>query len=126
VITPIKNRETWALQFLAIVLLVGGCVCGCRTVAPIHDLRSSTAPDISRVMLKNGDVIVFNGDFGWYNQKGGTIEGMTIDSQHVEYHLTELSKVETVRTYSLAAAFLAAGVLLGFGIYLLAKLLAIV
>ncbi len=76
-------------------------------------------------MLKNGTVITFNQDFGWFNQNAGTIEGITTDSQHVEYHLVELNKVETVRTYSIVAAIIAAGALLGFGIYLLAKLLAI-
>jgi hypothetical protein len=111
------------LKRAALLLLL---VVGCRTVSPIHDLRSSTAPDISRVMLKNGNVIEFNRDFGWFNEKAGTIEGVTADSQHVEYHLVELSKVETVRAYSLIAAVLAAGALLGFGIFLLAKLLTIV
>lgn len=98
---------------------------GCRSIVPARDLHGASAPDISRVMLKNGTVITFNQDFGWFNQNAGTIEGITTDSQHVEYHLVELNKVETVRTYSIVAAIIAAGALLGFGIYLLAKLLAI-
>ena len=98
----------------------------CRTVSPIIELHSSFAPDISRVMLKGGNVVEFNKDFGWYNQRAGTIEGITVDSQHVEYHLAQLSKVETVRGYSLVAAVYAGIAVLGFAIYLIARLLALV
>ena len=76
-------------------------------------------------MLKSGEVVLFNKDFGWYNQKAGTIEGETGDSQHVEYHLIELSKVETVRAYSILAAAYTGIALLGFGIYLIGHLLAL-
>ena len=87
---------------------------GCPTVTPVREIHSATTPDISRVMLKSGTVITFNQDFGWFNQKAGTIEGVTTDSLHVEYHLVELKQVETVGTYSLLAAVGAAhAVLLG-------------
>lgn len=77
-------------------------------------------------MLKNGKVIEFNKDFGWYNQTAGTIEGVTVDSQHVEYHLAEISKVETVRVYSVIPAIYSAVAILGFVIYVIARLLALV
>lgn len=111
------------MKYFTLLLLL---FVSCRTITPIHDLHSSFAPDISRVMLKGGTVVEFNKDFGWYNQSAGTIEGITVDSQHVEYHLAQLSKVETVRGYSLVAAVYAGAVVLGFGIYLIARLLALV
>lgn len=112
-----------AVKYLAVVLLL---FAGCRTITPVLDLHSSLSPDISRVMLKSGNVVEFNKDFGWYNQSAGTIEGMTVDSQHVQYHITELSRVETVRGYSLVAAVYTGVAVLGFGIYLIARLLALV
>ncbi len=96
---------------------------GCREVFPARDIHTSSAPDISRLVLKNGTVVVFNADFGWYNRQMGTIEGMTADSQHVEYHLIEINKVETVRGYSIFAAVLAGAALIGTVIYLIANLL---
>jgi hypothetical protein len=95
---------------------------GCRAIYPVRELQPSSAPDISRVMLKNGKVVVFNADFGWFNKQAGTIEGMTVDTQHVEYHLSELTKVETVREYSLIPAAFMLGVVLWGGLYLLAKI----
>jgi hypothetical protein len=95
---------------------------GCRAVQPVRELRSSSAPDISRVMLKNGKVVVFNADLGWFNKQAGTIEGMTVDTQHVEYHLSELTKVETVREYSIVPAAFMVGVALLGALYLLAKI----
>ena len=74
-------------------------------------------------MLKNGKVTIFNDDFGWYNLRAGTIEGVTRDSQHVEYHLSEISKVETVREYSIFPAAFVAVVALWAGLYLLAEIL---
>ena len=111
-----------AVKRLAILAL---CIAGCRTATPIREIHSATAPDISRVTMKNGTVITFNQDFGWYNQQAGTIEGVTTDSLHVEYHLVELKQVETVRTYSLLPAVGAAIALLGFGIYVVGRILAI-
>jgi hypothetical protein len=95
---------------------------GCRAIYPVRELQPSSAPDISRIMLKNGKVVVFNADFGWFNKQAGTIEGMTVDTQHVEYHLSELTKVETVREYSLIPAAFMLGVVLWGGLYLLAKI----
>jgi len=111
-----------AKAFAIIILLLAGC----RTVSPIRELHPAFSPDISRVMLKSGTVVLFNKDFGWYNQQAGTIEGITADSQHVEYHLTQLSKVETVRTYSIVPAIYTAGAILGFVIYVIAHLLALI
>ena len=96
---------------------------GCRAIYPVRELHSSSAPDISRVMLKNGKVVSFNPDFGWYNKQAGTIEGMTADTQHVEFHLSELAKVETVREYSLIPAAFVTGIVLLAGIWLVAKIL---
>ena len=103
---------------LAIMLIAG-----CRSIYTVHELQPSSAPDISRLMLKNGKVVVFNADLGWYNNKAGTIEGMTVDTQHMEYHLSEINKVETVREYSLIPAAFVAGVVLLAGIYVVARLL---
>lgn len=112
-----------SVKYFAVALLL---FAGCRTITPIRDLHPALAPDISRVMLKGGTVVEFNKDFGWYNQSAGTIEGITVDSQHVEYHLAQLTKVETVRVYSLVAAVYTWAAVLGFAIYLLARLLALV
>jgi hypothetical protein len=98
-------------------------VAGCRAIYPVRELRPSSAPDVSRVMLKNGKVTIFNDDFGWYNRQAGTIEGVTDSNQHVEYHLSEISKVETVREYSIFPAALVAVIALWAGLYLLAKIL---
>jgi hypothetical protein len=98
-------------------------IAGCRSVIPARDLRSSSAPDISRIMLRKGDsVVIFNKDLGWYNKKAGIIEGVKLDSQHVEYHLNEISKVETVRNYSLIAAVYTGIAIIGAAIYLVAKI----
>ena len=97
---------------------------GCRAIYPVRELRPSSAPDISRVMLKNGKVTIFNADFGWYNKQAGTIEGVTADSsQHVEYRLSEISKVETVREYSIFPAAVVAGIALWGALYLLGEIL---
>lgn len=112
-----------SLKRIAILLIFFG---GCRTVSPVKDIQSASEPNISRVMLKNGNVITFNRDFGWFDKQAGTVEGETTDSQHVEYHLSELSKVEIVRAYSIIPAILAGGVILGVGIYLMSRLLALV
>jgi hypothetical protein len=98
-------------------------VAGCHAIYTVRELRASSAPDISRVMLKNGKVTIFNADFGWYNLQAGTIEGVTVDSQHVEYHLSEISKVETVREYSIFPAAVVAVIALWAGLYLLAEIL---
>ena len=125
-----RTRESircfWARRQAPVLLMLLLCVAGCRTVMPVKNLHPSFAPDISRIMLKNGKVIIFNRDFGWYNKKAGTIDGMTADSQHVEYRLSDLSKVETVRAYSIIPAAFTIGTVLGAGIYLLAKLLTLV
>jgi hypothetical protein len=96
---------------------------GCRSVIPARDLRSSSAPDISRIVLRKGDsLIIFNKDLGWYNKRAGTIEGVTRDSQHVEYRIGEINKIETVREYSIIPTIVAAGIVIGAVIYLVAKL----
>jgi hypothetical protein len=97
----------------------------CRTINPVRDITPVSAPDISRLMLLSGKVVEFNDDFGWYNKQAGTIEGVTRDSQQVVYHLSEIGKVETVRTYSIAIAVLTALVPLAVGVYLLARLLSL-
>src|ERR1700683_571718 len=108
-----------ARAFIFIFLLFAGC----RSVIPARELRGSSAPDISRIVLRKGDsVIVFNKDFGWYDRPAGTVDGMTLDSQHVEYRLTEINKVETVRDYSLIPAVFAGAVVIFGAIYLVAKL----
>jgi hypothetical protein len=112
-------RHRW-LNRLAILSIL---FAGCRSITPARELRPSSAPDISRVMMKNGKVVIFNADFGWYNRQAGTIEGITVDTQHVEYHLSELTKVETVREYSLIPAAVLAGIVLLAGVYLVAKIL---
>lgn len=98
----------------------------CRTVSPVREIRPSWQPDISRVTLKNGTIVEFNDDFGWYNKQAGTIEGVTRDGKHEEFHLVEISKVETVRGYSIFFALAAAAGVLGAAIYIIAKLLTLV
>ena len=112
-----------SLKRLAILSIF---IAGCRTVSPVKDIQPASEPNISRVMLKNGNVVIFDQAFGWFNKQAGTVEGETTDSQHVEYHLSELSKVETVRAYSILPAILAGGIILGVGIYVLSRLLALV
>ncbi len=110
------------LAFFAVFAVM--LVAGCRAVSPVREIQPSSAPNISRLMLKNGKVVVFNADLGWYNRHAGTIEGVTVDTpRHVEYHLSEINKVETVREYSIVPAALVAAILLLSGIYLVAKLL---
>jgi hypothetical protein len=113
----------WLIQLTILAACSTILFSGCRAIYPVRELRTSSAPDISRVMMKNGKVIVFNADFGWYNKQAGIIEGTTVDSQHVEYHLSELSKVETVREYSLIPAAFVAGVVLLGVLYLVAEVL---
>jgi hypothetical protein len=98
----------------------------CRTVISVKQVQSSSAPDISRVTLLNGSIVTFNDDFGWYNKQAGTIEGVTADSLHVEYHLTELLKVENVRAYSIIPAVIVAIAPLAASIYVLYRLLSLV
>ena len=106
-------------SLILVILLFAGC----RSVIPARDLRSSSAPDISRIVLKKSDsLIIFNKDLGWYNKRAGTVEGITLDSQHVEYRVAEINKVETVREYSVIPVIVAAGIVLGAVIYLVAKL----
>ena len=109
-----------SVRYVALVALF--CT-GCRAIIPVREIRSSSAPDISRVELKNGKVTIFNADLGWYNKRAGTIEGITLDSQHVEYHLSELNKVETVREYSVVPAAVVGAALLGAVIWLASLLL---
>jgi hypothetical protein len=116
-------NDRWPQRLAVFVVLAAMLAMGCRAIYTVHELQPSSAPDISRLMLKNGNVVVFNADLGWYNNKAGTIEGMTADTQHVEYHLSEINKVETVREYSLIPAVFVAGVVLLAGIYLVARLL---
>ena len=113
----------WPQRLTLFIVLAAMLVMGCRAIYPVRELQPSSAPDISRVMLKNGKVVVFNADLGWFNKKAGTIEGMTVDTQHVEYHLSEITKAETVREYSLIPAAFVAGVVLLAGIYVVARLL---
>lgn len=110
-------RPILCLAVLAIL------IAGCREVFPVRDIHASSAPDISRLMLKSGKVVEFNADLGWYNRHAGTIEGITTDSVHVEYHLTEINKIETVREYSIIPAVYAGMALLGGVIYVIAVLL---
>ncbi|MFI5202408.1 MAG: hypothetical protein ACHQNE_08470 [Candidatus Kapaibacterium sp.] len=117
-----RRRMKTNAKFFAIIILL---FAGCRTVSPVREIRPSLAPDVSRVMLKSGKEVLFNKDFGWYNQKAGTIEGVTVDSQHVEYHLVEIGKVETVRAYEVIPAAFTAGAILAAAIYLIAHLLAL-
>jgi len=116
------NRQFLPCLFSLLFLALAGC----RSVIPVREIHTSSAPDISRVMLKNGTLVVFNADFGWYDKQQGIIEGVNVDSQHVSYHLSEVNKIELVRTYSIFFAAAAALVPLGLGIIILAKLLTFV
>ena len=117
----IKVQTIQRLTLIAVLLLA----LSCRTVSPVRNIRPVSAPDISRVTLLSGKVMEFNDDFGWYNKQAGTIEGITRDSQQVVYHLSEVGKVETVRTYSIVIAVITALIPLAVGVYLLAKLLSV-
>ncbi len=113
----ISNR--WLMRLAMFAILISGC----RAISLVREIQPSTAPDISRLMLKSGNIVVFNADLGWYNKNAGTIEGVTADSQHVEYHLSDITKVETVREYSIVPAVLVGAILLLAGIFLLSKIL---
>jgi hypothetical protein len=126
------NRLVRALdrgRSILFAMLIGTIVpvfSGCRSVIPAHDLLGSSAPNISRIMLKKGDsVIVFNRDFGWYNKRAGLIEGISLDSQHVECRLSDIRNIETVRNYSLIPAIFAGVAVVGTVLYLMAKLLSL-
>jgi len=112
----------FAVLLLAAIAISGF---GCRTVVPVRQVQPSSAADISRVTLLNGSITTFDDDLGWYNQQAGTIEGMTADSQHVEYHLSEILKVETVRAYSIIPAVAVAIAPLAVVIFVLYRLLAL-
>ncbi len=114
------NRKV--ILFAAVIIFIAGC----REVYSVRELHSSFSPDISRVILKDGKIVTFNPDLGWYNRKAGTIEGITTDSIHVEYHLVEINKVEVVRGYSLIAALFVGGIILGAGIWLIEKLFTVI
>lgn len=116
-----KQRKLGILTVL-LVLLLGSC----RTVTPIREIRPAWDPDISRITLKNGTIIEFDENFGWYDKQAGIIEGTTRDHQHASYHLIEIGKVETVRGYSIFFAIATALAVFGVGIYLIAKLLTLV
>ena len=98
----------------------------CRAVIPVSQIRPSSAPDISRLTLKNGTIVQFNEDYGWYNKQARTVEGVTKAGDHVEYHLNEIQRLEYVRFYSIAFAAIVATTAGAGAIYLLAKLLAVV
>ena len=115
------RRSAALFALLTIAIAFGSC----RTVVPVRQIQAASQPDISRVTLRNGDIVTFNDDFGWYNKKEGIVEGVTADSQHVQYHLSELLKVETVRAYSLIPAVAVALLPLGIAIYLLYKVFSI-
>jgi hypothetical protein len=110
------------LTRLALFVVVVVASAGCRRVRPLKELTSATAPHISRVYLADGKVVEFNPDLGWYDVKDSVIEGMTIDSQHVEVKLKDIRAVETVREYSLVFVFLVALAPMGAAAYLLYKL----
>ncbi|HWF45102.1 MAG TPA: hypothetical protein VG537_10715 [Candidatus Kapabacteria bacterium] len=105
------------------IVTASACSLGCRTVTPVRNIQAASAPDVSRLLLRNGSVVQFNKDFGWYNAQEGTVEGVTRDSQQAVYHLSEIQSVETVRSYELGIAVVTALAPLAVGIYLLAKVL---
>jgi hypothetical protein len=113
-------------KLILLLFALATTLASCRTVIPVSQIRASTAPDISRLTLKNGTVVEFNEDFGWYNKQARTVEGVTKSSEHVEYHLNEIARVEYVRFYSIYFAAIVATTAGAAAIYLLAKLLAIV
>jgi hypothetical protein len=117
-----NKHQTLGILTIALSVLVGSC----RTVTPIREIRPSWDPDISRITLKNGTILEFDDNFGWYDKQAGIVEGTTRDHQHVAYHLIEISKVETVRAYSIFFAIATALAIFGLGIYVLAKLLTLV
>jgi hypothetical protein len=97
----------------------------CRMVIPAGEIRAGSAPDISRITLKNGSVVEFDQDFGWYNKKSRIVEGKTKTGDQVEYHISEIAKVEYVRVYSIFFAAGVATVAGGLAIYILARLFAL-
>jgi hypothetical protein len=112
------------MKRLALLLLV--FVASCRSVTPVQKIRPTWSPDVSRLVLLNGKVVQFNGDLGWYDKQAAIIEGMTQDSQHVQYPLREIARVETVRSYEIAIAAFTALIPLALGLYLLYKLISLV
>jgi len=111
------------MKRLVLLLLLAA---GCRTVTPIRQIRPTWSPNIARLTLLNGTVVQFNNDYGWYDKQAGIIEGMSTDSQHLTYHLAEVSRVETVRSYELALAVFAALIPIALGLYILMKLVSLV
>src|SRR5438270_10974457 len=107
---------------IAIFIVIAILITGCRTVVPVRQMQAASAPDVSRVTLKNGKIVTFNDDFGWYNKQAATIEGITDDSLHVEYHLSEVLRAETVRAYSIIPAVAVALLPLAVAVYVLYKL----
>ncbi|MDP4199502.1 MAG: hypothetical protein Q8922_03015 [Bacteroidota bacterium] len=116
-----KQRNLRILTALLVLI-----VCSCRTVSPVREIRTAWEPDISRITLKNGTIIEFDENFGWYDKQGGIVEGMTRNHEHIQYHLIEIAKVETVRSYSIFFAIASAAAVFALGIYLVYKLLTLV
>jgi len=113
-------------KFLVLLFALAGLVASCRQVIPISQIRPSSAPDISRITLKNGTIIEFDQEFGWYNKQARTVEGATKTGDHVEYHISEIMRLEYVRVYSIIFAAAVATTVGAGAIYLLAKLLTII
>ncbi len=118
-----RRRLLLIAASVAMLACFAAMTAGCRTVSPVREVRSSYQPDISRLMLKNSKIVIFNADLGWYNKQAGTIEGVTVDTQHVVYHLSEINKIETVREYSIIPAIYVGVVVIFAGLYLLAAIL---
>ena len=121
-----NKHQKLGILTMALSLLVGSSMSACRVATPIREIRPSWDPDISRITLKSGTIIEFDDNFGWYDKQAGIVEGTTRDQKHVTYHLIEISKVETVRGYSIFFAIATALAVFGVGIYLIAKLLTLV
>jgi hypothetical protein len=120
------ERHKLILLLFALAVTLSASLTGCRAVIPVSQIRPSSAPDISRVTLKNGMIVEFDRDFGWYNKQARTVEGNTKAGTHVEYNLTEIVRLEYVRFYSIVFAAAVATAVGAVAIYLLAKLFTVI
>ena len=71
-----KMRTIWRFSPLLLLGLFASCSSTSTALVPPEGLRPSSSPNIEQLELKNGQLIVFNSDLGWYDAEHAYIEGV--------------------------------------------------
>ena len=69
-------RKLATIFSITILALVTGCSTEGRWISR-DELKPSSDPNIEMVQLQSGSVLVFDKNLGWYDVRGGIIEGKT-------------------------------------------------